>query len=526
MKASEATVTIQCETAPRRGMVVRGILFNWGSLLVGGLVAFVLTPLMIRGLGQYYYGMWVLIMSLSDQYGLLDLGMTPALSRFAGYFNGSKDRSGLNEMFSVAFLLTLLISVLICGLTAALAPFLPSFFRIPASDRVTFIRLILLLGLTTAVAFPERMLAAYLRGIQRFDLFNAAATSITLIRALFIGVALRLGFGVLVIAVITLAMSVVSFAVHYAMIRWADPELRIHYRNASSARLRELFGFSIYAFVASLGTRLITRIDSIVIGRILSVGLIAPFNVASRLTDYFVGVFGGVHGPVLSAMSELDGASKGEELRALFMRSSRYTFLLSLLMGSVLLLHGRALLKLWLGSSGLDLDLTYQVLVILTFCYMASMAQLPSWSVIYARARHQLLAWLVLCEGIVNLGLSIYWGHRYGLVGIALGTTVPALIHHLLIIPFYALRVIEMPVKTYLTGLWRPIAAGAIFTALCRVYLVRPNSPGALTLALVCQVLSFGIITYVVALTRDEKRLFWMRGRGLSLIGGRRNIAD
>jgi len=502
----------------RRAGIARSIVYNWASLIVGALIAIVLTPIMIRGLGQYYYGLWVLVMSISDQYGLLDLGMTTALSRFAGYFRGSTDRSGLDESFSITFLLTLSMSALICALSAAGGGLLSTFFKISGPDRATFVHLVFLLGLTTAVAFPERMLAAYLRGIQRFDLFNVAATGATAMRALLFFIALRLGSGVITIALITLGMQMLSFGVHYEMVRSADPGLRISFTNLRRNRVREMFGFSIYAFIASVGTRLITRLDSVVIGRILTVALIAPFNVASRLTDYFVGVFSGVHGPVLSAMSELDGASKPEELRILFLRSSRYTFLLSFFMGSVLIVDGRALLQLWLASSGLDLDLTYKVLVILTLCYTANQAQLPSWSVIYARARHQILAGLILCEGLVNLGLSIYWGHRYGLVGIAMGTTVPALVHHLLITPYYALRVIEMPVGRYLKGLVRPMAAGALFASLGYIDLAQPTSLVQLVLLMVCQTSIFGLIAYVVALQSDEKRAMWMRCK--EVVGG------
>jgi O-antigen/teichoic acid export membrane protein len=358
------------------------------------------------------------------------------------------------------------------------------------------------------------MLAAYLRGIQRFDLFNAAATGTVVLRALLFLAALRRGAGVVTIALITLGMGAVSFGAHYGMIRWSDRDLRIRLASLNRKRLWELFGFSIYAFIASLGTRLITRIDSIVIGRILSVALIAPFNVASRLTDYFVGVFAGVHGPVLSAMSELDGASRREELRALFLRSSRYTFLLSSVIGSLFVADGRELLKLWLGSSGLDIDLTYRVLVILTVCYTANQAQLPSWSVIYARAQHRLLAWLTLFEGLVNLGLSIYWGHRYGLVGIALGTTVPAVIHHLLIVPYYALRVIEMPVTRYLEGLWRPLVVGGAFIGLSWFDWGSSASILVLALRMLCRALLFGLIAYTVASSQDEKRFLWTRCRG------------
>src|ERR1035438_452536 len=104
----------------------------------------------------------------------------------------------------------------------------------------------------------------------------------------------------------------------------------------------------------------------------------------------------------MSAMSELHGASKHKELQDLFLNTTKLTLLLSSLLGALLIFDGKALLALWLGNSGIDLTLTYQVLIVLTSCYVAFFAQLPAWTVIYARACHQLLAWLVLSEGVVN----------------------------------------------------------------------------------------------------------------------------
>jgi O-antigen/teichoic acid export membrane protein len=355
------------------------------------------------------------------------------------------------------------------------------------------------------------MLAAYLRGIQRFDLFNVAATGTAAVRAVLFIIALRSGAGILTIAFITLGMGLVSFALNYRMVRWADPALTLRFTRIDRKRLRELFGFSVYAFIASLGSRLVTRIDSIVIGRILSVAMIAPFNIASRLNDYFSGIFGGIHGPVLSAMSKLDGASEPDELRALFLRSTRYTFLLSLLIGSVLISDGKTLLTLWLGSSGLDVSLTYRLLVILTVCYTSGQALLPSWIVIYARAQHHLLAWITLGEGAANLILSVYWGYRYGLVGIAFGTAVPAIVNHLLIIPLYALRVVHLSVRRYVASLLRPLLIGVVFAALCAINVVQPRSIIVFGLQVLCQVSVFAFFAYSFAVTTDDKQFLWMR---------------
>ena len=58
-------VLTQGEDFPRRHGVLRSVVFNWGALIIGAGVALALTPVMVRALGQYEYGMWVLIMSIS-----------------------------------------------------------------------------------------------------------------------------------------------------------------------------------------------------------------------------------------------------------------------------------------------------------------------------------------------------------------------------------------------------------------------------------------------------------------------------
>ncbi len=44
------------------------------------MVAFFLTPFVVNSLGSTAYGIWVLLMSLTGYYGLLDLGVSAALT--------------------------------------------------------------------------------------------------------------------------------------------------------------------------------------------------------------------------------------------------------------------------------------------------------------------------------------------------------------------------------------------------------------------------------------------------------------
>ena len=77
-------------------MIIRSIFSNWVGLAVTGVISIFLTPFMIHRLGNFEYGMWVLVGSLLDYYGLLDLGMRTAVFRFVSQFKGSGERDALD----------------------------------------------------------------------------------------------------------------------------------------------------------------------------------------------------------------------------------------------------------------------------------------------------------------------------------------------------------------------------------------------------------------------------------------------
>src|SRR5258708_36091445 len=101
--------------------MLRNVFSNWTAMALTGAISVSLTPFMIHALGDFHYGLWILVTSLLDYYGLLDFGMRTTLHRFVGRLQGAKDRAALNETFATAILLTAGVGLLLVFLTTALA---------------------------------------------------------------------------------------------------------------------------------------------------------------------------------------------------------------------------------------------------------------------------------------------------------------------------------------------------------------------------------------------------------------------
>lgn len=501
--------------------MTRSILSNWFGLAALAVCTAVLTPIMIAHLGASDYGVWVLLGSVLDYYGLLDIGMRGAMFRYVGTFRGVDAREEINRTFSSSLLIVIVTALVVSVISILAAIVLPQSLPLQGHSMAVYRQLLLLLGMSIAITFPVRMLATYLSAQQRWDLFNAAGTLSIVMRTVAIIGVMELGYGIVAVAACTLAVSLISLAQNIVFVRLADPEVRISLSRVSGNRIGELFGFSLRSLLVSIGDSLRFSSDSAVITAVMNVALVTPFSVATRLIECFKSVVIAAGGPVFGSMTVLEGSQAWEESRGLLLRSTRMLGLLSVLGGVLLIVDGRSLLRLWVGS---ELKLAYPVLIVLAIGYTINLALHPLLLIVIAKGKHGALGAWTIAEGLLNVGLSIAWGRAYGLIGIAMGTIIPMLIVKLIIQPYYALRAAKLTPWKYLSqGLGRPLLVAPLF-ALSAATIVRDTSFTFMrfTAAVIAQVTIFLAITWILGINSSERALVRSNARrhlGLQFLG-------
>jgi O-antigen/teichoic acid export membrane protein len=491
----------------------RSVISNWAGLGINALLSLLLTPILLHGLGSLYFGMFMLVAAVLDSCGLLDFGMRTATFRFLARYRGSGERDELNRTFASGMVIAFGSATLILLADLVAVILLPHFFAVPATDRVLFRLLILLLGGSVAVAFLAQFYGTYLCAFRRFDFYNLNSAATGIIRALLIVAVLRLGGGVLAVAAVTLACALLSLLSSICLVHIADPALTFSTKDVSVTRIRELLGFSGNAFLGTLGDQLRFFIDSVVIGRVLGLAYITPFVIPGRLMVLFRETAFSLASPLSGVMSELAGRNDEEALRSSFLRATRLCLLLSLFVSLLLLVNGAALIRFWVGPG---YSSSYTLMLVLLSGYFLMLAQQPSVDLLLAQGRHRLRGWWNLGEGAANLALSVYWGRHYGLIGIALGTAAPMIFVQVFIQPWYALRTIALsPVRYLREALLGPALSAAIVLGLCAT--LRPwqhaYSAGWLLLSVGWQAILFIIMAWRIAMTADERKQFAKRVR-------------
>ena len=490
----------------------RGFFSTWAGLIINGVVGILLTPVLVHGLGPFYYGLWVLVASVLDYYGLLDMGMRYSMQRFTARYGGANDRAALNETFMTGIAVCVWICAAVFLVGGILMIFLPGFFKLHGQSVSLFRVLLGYQGITLALSFPARIMGAYMCGLRRFDLYNGLASTQGILKGIIFWLVIRMHGGINGIAIAQLSIAAVLLVLSWIATRYTDPGLTVSWKYTSWARTKELASFSFFVSLGDIGDRLRFFTDVIVISRVLTVALATPFNVIGKLMEIFRMIFYPVTGPLTTEANLLEGQQRRKESQQLFMRSSKICALLSFAGSTVLILQGKNILRAWMGE---PFTVYYSLLVVLTAGYCVYLMQMPSLTFLNATGHHKFLGYWAIVEGLANLGLSVYWATRYGLMGVALGTAVPMLVVRMGVQPFYALRALKVSLGEYLTkSVLRPVVVVAMVYIITSVSGLTHITVGRLGLMAV--LLGFGLLfataSYWVVLDDGERTSLRRRG--------------
>lgn len=443
---------------------------NTVGFVVQVVAAFVVTPIVVHGLGNLEYGIWGLIGQTVTSMSLLDFGIGIAVARYFAHHHALDDHDEMNRVVSTGLFLSLIPFVLVLAAGFVVAALAPHFFQFPAGlvheVRVT----IVLVAAAVAAMFPGGVLGAAVPALSRYDLLTLRTTIWIGLRALLYWVALRLGWGLIGVAAVALGVELFALLLGTYFAWRLAPWLRLRPRWISRATLRALLGFSGYAFLLTVSLRLIFSCDNIVVGWALGPLAVAFYAVAGGLAEQLrmsTKVLTTLYSALATQMHALEGgAGGGEGLRRLFLTGSRLALLLVLPGCIGLALLGPQFLQLWLGAA--YREHSSAILALLT-ATVASFALATSCTqVLYGMNRHRFNALLSLGEAAANLGLSLLLVRHMGAIGVAWGTALPAFLCEAVVLPLYTLRQVKLPAMVFVReAMVRPVLAGVPLALWC-----------------------------------------------------------
>jgi O-antigen/teichoic acid export membrane protein len=455
------------ELPSRQAPLTVNAMSNLAALGISLLVTFFLTPYLIHKLGDTKYGIWALIGSIVGIYGLLDLGISSAIMRYVAYYLGRNDDNSLSKTLSSSLFLFCCVGIVCLTLSFLLPSTLAAFFNLSNSSFVVFKHSLWLIGLATAVSFPSNVLETGIRAYEHFAPTNYVRISTELLRACFCVIALKLELGLSGIAGATFATTAIGFLCNIVLFKYRCPQVRIGLNMINWGSLRELIAYGVPATVVILASILQNKLGNVVIAKYLNMRLVTVYAVGALLIVFLQRFMVAVIGVLDPRFSRLSGQSDSDSIGGLYLRSLAFSTSLAFSIGLTFVLIGRVLIPLWVGPG---YEGSYNVLLVLAIGQMVSASQMPTISVLFALNRHRWYAVLSLLEGVVNVCLSIILAQKWGIVGVAAGTTIPILFFRTTLIPLYAIKQVGISAQSFYRTVGRPLVLLVSIGALVRCF--------------------------------------------------------
>lgn len=485
----------------------------WGSsfrvinMAVQVAVGLYLMPFIIHSLGDRMYGYWTLIATILGYYGLFDLGIMSAVQYFVAKSIGEKNERLAHQTINTAFFVFISLGVVI-SLITVIAAFLAREFIHDQSEVLLFRSVLAIMGVGFAITFPWRIFMGVLSAHLRFDLIASASMGTLLLRTALIVIFLSKGYGIVALAAVTVLFDLALNGFYYRMVKRLLVPFNISWGLVDYPLFKNIFSYSFYTLITKVGDRFRFYAPTFIIGGFLGVGAVTHYAIASKLGTYFLDFMVSSLGLLSPLFSILLGRKDQRSLGRALIFGTKISVAIATFTALCLILYGKPFILVWMGEAYLDAYIPLVILVIGIFC---DVSQIPSVSYLYGIAKHRFLAYLTVIEGILNLSLSLWLVRYYGLIGVALGMTIPMVIIKLLVQPLYVTRKIGISLRHYF---FRVFGGGMLVTGMGVILprlvlspvIIEPSRASIILLIFLHAVVALPAV-YLLVLKKEEKDL-------------------
>jgi O-antigen/teichoic acid export membrane protein len=465
----------------KSNLVARNLMFKYGAMGVEMVLGVFLLPFNVRHLGTSAYGLLALTASITAYFSILDLGYGLAQEKFAAHYRALKDRDSINHVISTLFFVFTAIGIVTFVVTLLLAFNLEHLFNITPQQAVEGRRVLLVMGAFVALNFPFSVFGGVVNGFLRNYMNGVVAIVTSIVAALVNVIVLWRGYGLVELVIAVYLVRAVSLWFYRRNAYRVFPGLRIRFRYFYKSRLRELTSFSFFMLVLDLANKINYSTDALVIGAFMGATAVAVWTVGQRLIETTQKLTNQLNGSLFPVV--VDSATKGSDqrLQRILLQGTRLSLAMVIPLATILCLVARPLVDAWVGSR---FAATVPVIQILAVVVVIRVGDATATTLLKGMERHKLLAGMNVLMSLLNLGLSVALVHKYGLVGVAIGTLVPVALISVFVLFPVACKEVKLPVTRVLAlGVWPAVWPMAF---MCASLLVtrRFLSEGLITISL------------------------------------------
>ena len=451
----------------------RRILFavfaGWVNRILMIALNLIFIRVLFRYLGLEEQGFWVLLGSSAAFLSLMDLGVSPTLTRRIALARGKsgadvhavltkETREEIADLVATGSRVYRMIAILVFLVSWSLGFYFLSTVKFHDVDpkQVWIAWTILCAGY--AINVWGQVWQCLLNGI---GLVGWNSVIDTAVNTLAVGIQIILvikGGGILQLAVVAAGSGLLARQLNLIIARRTNPVIFGQRGKWSPALFNIMLSPSLRYWITNLGAFLILKTDQFFISYFLDTTQIPPYNAAySIVSNIFLFSVSIASGSAVY-ISHLWQSNQIAQVQAITRRSARIGMTMMVCGIACIAVAGQPLIELWLGATrhGQATFVGYPVLW--TFCFMLTLETHHSIMSSCSRATEdEAYAIPAVTSGVFNLILTYLLIKPFGLLGVAMGTAIAQLLTNNWYAVYRPLRRLRMSVREHILHVMLPI---------------------------------------------------------------------
>ena len=430
----------------------KGAILSYGTIFLTNALGLVLTPFIIRKLGNSEYGLYTLVGSLIAYISILDFGLNNTIVRFVAKYRAQNDLKKEENFLATTMLIYAFISLIILLVGIGFYYNIDSFFnKLSSIELVKAKKIFAILIFNLTITLPGGTFNAICSAYEKF-VFPRALTLIKyLVRALLIFTILMLNADSLGLVILDTILNCVFITISaFYVFKFLKVKIKLH--KLSGYAIKNIFSYSIWIFVYAIASQFQWQSGQIVLGAISGTKFIAIYSVGVLLGSYYATFSSAISGLFIpKAVKMIANNNSEKELTDTMILVGRLCMYILFLIFGGFLLFGKNFIELWVGETYFD---SWLIAIIIMIGYTVPLIQIFGNSILEAKGKYSFKAILNLIFLSLGVLLGIFLTRFNPTIGMIFGICFCWIMSQI-ILNYYYIKVIRLDIKRFFIELFK-----------------------------------------------------------------------
>lgn len=406
------------------GNIKKAVLLSYIKLAITNIGGILITPFIIKMLGDSEYGLYTLIGAFVGYLSILDLGLNNAIVRYVAQYRVQNDKKGEENFLALSLLIYIIIGLILVLLGAVFYYNVDYLFGSTLNElqlqKAKWMLLVLLFNI--GFTLPGGAFTGICTAYEAFLFPRWLDIAKYIIRVLLIVAILELGSDSLGIVILDTILNLVyiSISIWYVFYKLG---VTIKFYKFEWSFIKEIFGYSIWIFVFGIVYQFQWRTGQVILGTHMSTVTVAIYGIGVMLGIYFT-TFGNIINQLIlpKAVKSVYENASPQQLTEQMTKVGRVSLLLLLFVFGGFVVIGKDFIQLWVGATYTN---SWYIAVAIMFVYLVPIAQGYAHSILEAKKLLRFKSLSFLIASFLGMFLGGILSYSYGELGMIFGLTLP-----------------------------------------------------------------------------------------------------